>query len=100
MSISKEVAKKVAKQLGINFKTAGYTLDEFRYGMKIELEHGKIKRKTNITNDDPLLTGKIALAHLNESPYYYVGLRLIEHIMEHYSKPKQLELFKTIKKMI
>lgn len=45
--------------------------NEFYLGINIELEHGLINPSTNITNNDPILTGKIALAHLNEDPYYY-----------------------------
>ena len=40
-------------------------------GYEIELEHGTINPKTNVTNDDLVLTMKIALAHLNEFPNYY-----------------------------
>lgn len=52
--------------------------NEFYLGINIELEHGLINPLTNITNDDPTTTGKIALAHLNEDPYYYTKLMLIE----------------------
>ena len=42
----------------------------------MELEHGLVDPHTNVTNDDPIMTGKIALAHLNEFLDYYT--RLIE----------------------
>jgi len=53
-------------------------------GMDVELEHGKIDELTNVTNDDPLLTGKIALAHLNEFPDYYDRLETMENEAEIY----------------
>ena len=46
--------------------------------MDVELEHGSINQLTNVTNDDPILTGKIALAHLNEFPDYYIRLGKME----------------------
>ena len=47
-------------------------------GLEVELEHGTIDPKTNVTNDDPLLNGKIASAHLNEFPHYYTPLAKME----------------------
>ena len=55
--------------LDVNFDK--FTLDEFLDGLNIELEHGKINKDTNITDDDLIKTAKIALAHLNEYPNYY-----------------------------
>ena len=52
---------------------------------QIELEHGSINPNTNVTNDDPILTAKIALAHLNEYPDYYnedYGLPALERYLE------------------
>lgn len=46
--------------------------------MEVELEHGTISSLTNVTNDDLLATGKIALAHLNEFPDYYTRLLKME----------------------
>lgn len=48
-----------------------YTIEEFLDGLNVELEHGKINSKTNITDNDLIKTAKIALAHLNEFPNYY-----------------------------
>jgi len=73
-----EEAQAVADQLGINFETIGYNLEQFRMGMDVELEHGTVNKKTNVTNDDGLLTGKIALAHLNELKDYYTRLDRME----------------------
>lgn len=71
-----EEAKTVGDQLGLDWNK--FDLEQFRHGMDIELEHGTTNPKTNVTNDDPLTTGKIALAHMQESADYYVRLDKIE----------------------
>ena len=58
-----------ASILGVDFTK--FTPREFLEGINIELEHGNINPKTNVTNNNLLLTAKIALAHLNEFPNYY-----------------------------
>ena len=83
--ITLEQAIEVAKKLNIDFNTAGFTPEEYMEGINIELEHGTVDPDTNVTNDDPLLTGKIALAHLKEFPGYYhpeIGLEAWEHAVE------------------
>lgn len=55
----------------LNIKFDKYTPEEFLEGINIELEHGKRDPKTNVTNDDLIMSAKIALAHLNEFPNYY-----------------------------
>lgn len=57
-------------------------MDEFRAGMNVELEHGAHDLSTNVTDDDAVVTGKIALAHLNEFPDYYVRLEKMEEEAE------------------
>jgi len=69
-------AKKIGEILGINWKE--WNIEQFRMGMDVELEHGTRSEKTNITNDDAIMTGKIALAHLNEFPDYYTRLERLE----------------------
>jgi hypothetical protein len=59
-------------------------VEQFRVGMDVELEHGTEDPNTNVTNDDPLMTGKIALAHLNEFPDYYTRLLELEEEAEEY----------------
>lgn len=76
--ITTEEAKKVAKKLGIDFSKEKFDLFQFVQGMNVELEHGKKSPITNVTNDDLVLTGKIALAHLNEFPDYYIRLKKLE----------------------
>lgn len=81
-------AATVAQKLGIDFSKVGYELEQFRHGMDIELEHGTVDPNTNVTNDDPMLTGKIALAHLNELPDYYIRLDEMEEEGEEALKKK------------
>ncbi len=69
-------AKKIGAKLGIDWSR--YDVEQFRMGMDVELEHGKVDMHTNVTNDDPYVTGKIALAHLNEFPDYYTRLAVME----------------------
>lgn len=71
-----EEAKSVGESLGINWSE--FDVDQFRRGMDVELEHGTISPNTNVTNDDPTMTGKIALAHLNEFADYYDRLDKLE----------------------
>lgn len=78
-------AKEIAGKLGIDFNQVKFTPEEYLEGLNIELEHGLVDPDTNVTNDDPLMTGKIALAHLNEVPIYYnddIGLEAWEHAIE------------------
>lgn len=78
----KEEAKKVGEQLGIDWSK--FDVEQFRMGMDVELEHGLIDPHTNVTNDDHLMTGKIALAHLNEFADYYTRLEKMEKEAEAY----------------
>jgi len=75
-SFSAEDAKKIGEELGIDWSK--WDVEQFRMGMDVELEHGIISPSTNVTNDDPLMTGKIALAHLNEFADYYTRLDKLE----------------------
>ncbi|OGO79286.1 MAG: hypothetical protein A2Y23_01415 [Clostridiales bacterium GWB2_37_7] len=77
-------AYKIGKYLGIDFESCGYDVEQYRIGLDVELEHGRIDLHTNVTNDDPILTGKIALAHLNEFPDYYKRLTRMEEKAEKY----------------
>ncbi len=73
-----EEAAEIARMLGINFEKEKFTVDEFRLGLNKELEHGLKYYETNITNDNPILTGKMALAHLKKVPDYYTRIDKIE----------------------
>jgi hypothetical protein len=79
-SFSSEEAKEIGDQL--NIKWDKWDVEQFRMGMDVELEHGTVDPTTNVTNDDPLMTGKIALAHLNEIPDYYDRLEKMEQEAE------------------
>ncbi len=64
-----------------------FDVEQFRRGMDVELEHGTVDSNTNVSDDDPLTTGKIALAHLNEFPDYYTRLDKMEEEAEaHWEK--------------
>ncbi len=73
---SAKEAKLVGESLGIDWSK--YDIEQFRMGMDVELEHGRVDPHTNVSNDDPVITGKIALAHLNEFPDYYTRLAKME----------------------
>lgn len=77
-----EEARAVASKLGIDWATVDFKLEDFTDGINVELEHGLKYPETNVTNDDPVMTGKIALAHLNESGKYYEGLEKMEEELE------------------
>ena len=55
-----------------------FEIEQYRMGLDVELEYGNVQPHTNVTDDDPIMTGKIALAHLNEFPDYYTRLDKIE----------------------
>jgi hypothetical protein len=69
-------AKTIGEQLGIHWDK--FDVEQFCAGLGVELEHGTANQTTNVTNDDPLMTGKIALAHLAEFPDYYTRLAKME----------------------
>ncbi len=78
MTFTLEDAGRVADALGVDFEEVGFDVAQFRAGMEVELEHGRRDLETNVTDDDPLMTGKIALAHLREFPDYYTRLEELE----------------------
>ncbi|HEV8461707.1 MAG TPA: DUF5661 family protein [Gaiellaceae bacterium] len=77
-SFSAEEARQVGEQIGIDWSNAPFDVEQFRMGMDVELEHGLHDAATNVTDSDPIITGKIALAHLNEFPDYYTRLERME----------------------
>jgi hypothetical protein len=88
MSTQKHFTAEEAKKIGTTFgiKWDKFDVEQFRMGMDVELEHGKRDPKTNVTNDDRIMTGKIALAHLNEFPDYYTRLSKMEKDAENSHK--------------
>jgi hypothetical protein len=79
-------AKMIGQSLGVSW--SDFDVEQFRLGLDVELEHGLVDSHTNISNDDPVITGKIALAHLNEFPDYYYRLSVMEKRAEEYWEKK------------
>lgn len=75
-------AENIGKQLGLKWDK--FDVKQFCMGMNVELEHGLRNDLTNVTDNDSLFTGKIALAHLNEFPDYYTRLEKMEKEAEEY----------------
>lgn len=71
-------ARRFGEEIEIDWATAPFTVDEFRAGMNVELEHGLRDPATNVTGDDPHVTARIARAHLNEFADYYTRLARME----------------------
>ena len=71
-------AKSIGEQIGINWDEVEFTPEDLQAGIEVELEHGSKDPDTDVTGDDPLLTAKIAWAHLKESPIYYDLLSKME----------------------
>jgi hypothetical protein len=71
-----EEAKRVGDTIGVDWDR--FDLEQFRAGMDVEYEHGSHDPQTDVTQDDPIVTGKIALAHMKEFPDYYERLERME----------------------
>jgi hypothetical protein len=71
-----EEAKRVGDEIGVDWSR--FDLEQFRRGMDVEFEHGSHDPQTDVTHDDPIVTGKIALAHMKEFPDYYERLERME----------------------
>ena len=82
-----EEARRAGEQIGIDWACAPFDVEQFRMGMDVELEHGLHDAATNVTDDDPIFTAKIALAHLNEFPDYYTHLERMEQEAERAHEP-------------
>jgi hypothetical protein len=73
-----EEARRIGEEIGIEWVSSPFDVEQFRMGMDVELEHGLYDLLTNVTGDEPTVTGKIALAHLKEFPDYYTRLARME----------------------
>ncbi len=71
-------ARVIGTEIGIDWADSLFDVDEFRDGLDVELEHGLHDPQTNVSGSDPIVTGKIALAHLKEFPDYYTRLKKME----------------------
>ncbi len=74
--VSDEEASTILKL--VNTTNMKISLDTFRQGLEVELEHGTIFEDANVTNNHPVLTGKIVLAHLKETMDYYKRIEVVE----------------------
>jgi hypothetical protein len=86
-SYTRTDAKRIGDSLNVDWKKV--ELEQFRIGIDVELEHGTIDMETNVTDDDSILTAKIALAHLKECPDYYSRLMKMEKEAEDYWENKK-----------
>jgi hypothetical protein len=77
-----EEARRVGDEIGVDWSR--FDLAQFRQGMDVEYEHGSHDPQTDVTHDDPIVTGKIALAHMKEFPDYYERLEQMEAEAERY----------------
>ncbi|MHB8644367.1 MAG: DUF5661 family protein [Thermomicrobiales bacterium] len=80
--VTADEARRIGERIGIDWGTVD--IEEVRKGMAVEMEQGSHDPKTDVTHDDPLLTGKIAWAHINEYPDYYTRLGQMETEAERY----------------
>ncbi|QYB17574.1 hypothetical protein PV-S19_0210 [Pacmanvirus S19] len=111
MSIYNTIAEKAARELNIDFSKEKFNLNDLARGMQVEYEHGAEYPRTNVTNDDPILTAKIALAHLYEpketgpntpenTQYdYYDGLEIMESAKAGYWRNTNAESYWLNKKI-
>ena len=83
-AFSTEEARRIGEQIGIDWQSSPFDVEQFRMGLAVELEHGRHDPATNVTDDDEVTTGKIAWAHLNEFPDYYTRLAALEAEAERY----------------
>lgn len=83
-----EQARSIGEKIGLKWGSESFDVEQFRMGMDVELEHGKVDPQTNVTDDDPVVTGKIALAHLREFPDYYTRLYELEEEADAYHRTR------------
>ena len=81
---STEEARRIGERIGIDWQSSPFEVEQFGMGLAVELEHGRRDPATDVSADDELTTGKIALAHLNEFPDYYTRLAKMEAEAERY----------------
>jgi len=78
MKFTKNDALTAVNAMNLKLENLQFGLKEIRRGMNVELEHGTVRDMTNVTNNDLVMTAKIALAHLFEDPLYYEKLSKFE----------------------
>jgi Protein of unknown function (DUF5661) len=82
-SFTADDARVIGEEIGIDWATSPFDVEQLRIGMNVELEHGLRDPLTNVSDDDPHVSAKIALAHLNEFPDYYTRLERMEEEAKH-----------------
>ena len=88
---SAKQARTIGERIGIDWGRCPFDVEQFRTGLDVELEHGRRDPLTNVSDDDEITTGKIALAHLNEFPDYYTRLAEMEAEAERYWSERRRE---------
>lgn len=83
-NFSTDDARRIGERIGIDWDRSEFDVEQLRMGLGVELEHGRRDPATNVSDDDEDMTGKIALAHLNEFPDYYTRLEEMEAEAERY----------------
>ena len=91
MAFTESQARRIGEEIGIDWGTSQFDVEQFRRGLEVELEHGRRDPRTNVTGDDELTTGKIAWAHLNEFPDYYTRLGEMEAEAERYWETRKAD---------
>ncbi len=84
MQFTEDQARSIGDEIGIDWDAVPFGVDQFRRGLDVELEHGSHDPATDVTGSDPIITGKIAWAHLKEFPDYYDRLESLEREAEEY----------------
>ena len=76
IEVSADEARAILNEVGGEALEVG--VENFCEGLQVELEHGTLFPDANITNNHPVLTGQIVLAHLKESLLYYKRIAVAE----------------------
>ena len=84
---SLEEARRIGEDLGVRWDIFG--IEQFAMGLNVELQHGRRDPETDITHDEPMLTGKIVLVHLKEIPDYYTRLSTMEDESRSAGRPRR-----------
>ncbi len=90
VAFTEDDARTIAHGIGLNWGLVRFTVEDFLKGLNVELEHGTRDPRTNVTDDNPEATGRIAWAHLNEFPDYYDRLAIMEREAEAYWEASDL----------
>jgi hypothetical protein len=90
-TFSTDDARTIGERVGIDWNSSPFDVEQFRMGLGVELEHGRRDPTTNVSDDDEITTGKIALAHLRAFPDYYTRLAAMEAEAERYWADRKRE---------